>query len=140
MGRGFAVVADEVRKLSERTGQATQEIAVMIQEIQVSSDQSHSCMEEAVNRVKSGLNLAEQGGDAIARIRQGAVGVDGVVNDISHALKEQGQASQDIAQHVERIAQSASTNAEAAVSTSQAIDSMHRLADNLRTLVSSFRV
>ena len=33
-GRGFAVVADEVRKLAERTGKATNEIAVSIKTIQ----------------------------------------------------------------------------------------------------------
>jgi methyl-accepting chemotaxis protein len=104
MGRGFAVVADEVRKLSERTGQATQEIAGMIQEIQTSSDQSRACMEEAVGRVKTGLQLAVQGGEAISHIRDSATGVVDVVNEISHALKEQGSASTEIAQQVELIA------------------------------------
>lgn len=50
LGRGFAVVADEVRKLSERTAQATREIAGMIQDVQQGSEQSRSCMEEAVSR------------------------------------------------------------------------------------------
>ncbi|UGA36094.1 methyl-accepting chemotaxis protein [Chromobacterium haemolyticum] len=83
-GRGFAVVADEVRKLSERTAQATEEIAGMIAEIQQSSTQSHGSMEEAVRRAKNGLELAEQGGEAVGEISRSAGGVLGVVNDISH--------------------------------------------------------
>ncbi len=140
MGRGFAVVADEVRKLSERTGQATQEIAGMIQEIQTSSDQSRACMEEAVGRVKTGLKLAVQGGEAISHIRDSATGVVDVVNEISHALKEQGSASNEIAQHVEQIARSASSNAAESAGTSQEVQAMHSLASDLRQLVSRFHV
>jgi methyl-accepting chemotaxis protein len=140
MGRGFAVVADEVRKLSERTGQATQEIAGMIQGIQSSSDQSRACMEEAVGRVKNGLQLAVQGGEAISHIRDSATSVVDVVNEISHALKEQGSASTEIAQQVELIARSASGNAEEAAGTSKEVQAMHALADDLRQLVSKFHV
>ncbi|RMC91254.1 methyl-accepting chemotaxis protein, partial [Aquitalea palustris] len=131
---------DEVRKLSERTGQATQEIAGMIQEIQTSSDQSRACMEEAVGRVKTGLKLAVQGGEAISHIRDSATGVVDVVNEISHALKEQGSASNEIAQHVEQIARSASSNAAESAGTSQEVQAMHSLASDLRQLVSRFHV
>ncbi|SMF54799.1 methyl-accepting chemotaxis protein [Pseudogulbenkiania subflava] len=138
-GRGFAVVADEVRKLSERTAQATQEIAGMIDEIRLTSDASHSTMAEAVQRVKSGLQLAEQGGEAIARIRDSAQQVVQVVNDISHSLKEQSEASQGIARHVDDIAQSAAVNADASLGASRAIEELHALADTLRDQVARFR-
>ena len=140
MGRGFAVVADEVRKLSERTGQATQEIAVMIREIQASSDSSHANMEQAVSRVKSGLALAEQGGEAIRRIRDSAQGVVGVINDISHALKEQGVASQEIARHVEDIALSASQNADAAKVSSQSTVQLKEVASTMHQHVERFHL
>jgi len=45
-GRGFAVVADEVRKLAERTGKATGEISITIQNLQ---QQSSSISENASN-------------------------------------------------------------------------------------------
>ncbi|POB00067.1 chemotaxis protein [Chromobacterium sinusclupearum] len=140
MGRGFAVVADEVRKLSERTAQATQEIAAMIQDVQQGAEHSRHSMEEAVARVKSGLGLAEQAGAEIARIQDSANGVIDVVGDIAFALQEQSVASQHIAEHVEKIAQSATSNAAASNAASQAIHNMHQLAANLRQLVSRFSV
>ncbi|MEO9384860.1 methyl-accepting chemotaxis protein [Chromobacterium phragmitis] len=140
MGRGFAVVADEVRKLSERTAQATQEIASMIQDVQQGAEHSRNSMEEAVARVKAGLDLAEQAGSEIARIQDSANGVVSVIGDISHALQEQSVASQTIAQHVEQIAHSATSNATASKSASQAIHNMDQLAANLRQLVSRFTV
>jgi len=45
-GRGFAVVADEVRKLAERTGKATGEISITIQNLQ---QQSSGISENAAN-------------------------------------------------------------------------------------------
>jgi methyl-accepting chemotaxis protein len=140
MGRGFAVVADEVRKLSERTAAATQEIAGMINEIQAGSEASRSNMEEAVNRVKAGLALAEQGGEAIHQIRDSANGVVGVVKDISQALAEQGHASEEITRNVEQIAQAAASNAAASGQSSQAIGELNELTQRLRSMVSRFHV
>ncbi|WP_028536860.1 methyl-accepting chemotaxis protein [Paludibacterium yongneupense] len=139
-GRGFAVVADEVRKLSERTGTATQEIAGMIADIQSSSQTSHQYMGEAVERVGAGLALAEQGGVAVARIRESAMAVVQAVNEISGSLAEQGKASQEIAQLVEKIALSSSNNATASATVSEAVVEMRGLSDQLRELVSRFRL
>ena len=140
LGRGFAVVADEVRKLSERTAQATQEIAGMIREVQSGSEASRSNMQEAVERVKSGLALAEQGGEAIRQIRDSAGGVVTVVNDISQALAEQGHASEEITANVEQIAAAATRNATASGQTSQAIGEMNTVTGKLRQLVSRFNI
>ncbi|WP_174873626.1 methyl-accepting chemotaxis protein [Vogesella oryzae] len=139
-GRGFAVVADEVRKLSERTAGATQEIAGMIRDIQDGSEESRSNMEEAVSRVKSGLALAEQGGEAIRHIRDSANGVVGVVNEISQALAEQGNASEEITRNVENIALAAANNAEASGKASSAIGELNGLTERLRGMVSRFQV
>ncbi|MBP4049549.1 methyl-accepting chemotaxis protein [Chromobacterium violaceum] len=139
-GRGFAVVADEVRKLSERTAKATEQTADMIAEIQASSDLSRRNMSDTVARVKSGLELAEQGGELIQQIRGSAGQVVQVVNDISHALQEQGTASQDIARHVEQIAQVASGNAVAATQASESIQRIDEVTGNLRLSVAQFQV
>ncbi len=55
-GRGFAVVADEVRKLAERTGKATGEISITIQNLQ---QQSSGISENASNMSNIANNANE---------------------------------------------------------------------------------
>jgi methyl-accepting chemotaxis protein len=137
-GRGFAVVADEVRKLSERTAHATDEIAGMIDEIHSSSNASQNRMDEAVQRVRTGLALAGQGSEAIGRIRDSNDRVIAVVSEISAALNEQAQASQDIAQQVEGIAQASALNAESSGQVAHSVHDMRGMAEKQRGLVSRF--
>lgn len=139
-GRGFAVVADEVRKLAERTALSTKEIASMIAEIQTSSDASRQTMEEAVQRVVHGVQMAEQGGESVQHIHASTEQVVSVVDDISLSLSERSSASNEIAQHVEKVAHSASNNAAIAHETAAATNELHAMTDKLRRLVNQFSV
>ncbi|UGA40909.1 hypothetical protein JOS77_29350 [Chromobacterium haemolyticum] len=76
----------------------------------------------------------------IQQIRGSAGQVVQVVRDISHALQEQGIASQDIARHVEQIAQVAAGNAAAATQASSGIQSMDEVTGGLRQTVAGFQV
>lgn len=85
-------------------------------------------------------DLSEQGGNAVNRIHQGSSQVLSVVNDISCALREQSQTSNDIAMNVEKIAQVAAENAGIAHETAQATNQMHQMTDSLRKMVSRFQI
>jgi methyl-accepting chemotaxis protein len=139
-GRGFAVVADEVRKLAERTTKATEEITHMIATIQNSAHAAVARMGEAVEQVGGGVALAEQAGDAINQIKEGAGQVIAVVNDISSALVEQSSASNDIASHVEKVAQMSEENSAAAGETASAANHLEQLSGTMRAAVSRFRI
>ena len=74
-GRGFAVVADEVRSLAGRTAQATVEIAGVVQRNHELAQSAVSNMQSSREKVEQGVQLANQAGDAIAHIRDGATQV-----------------------------------------------------------------
>ena len=139
-GRGFAVVADEVRKLAERTTKATEEITRMIATIQDSAQAAVSTMGEAVTQVGGGVALAQQAGDAINQIKDGAEQVVHVVNDISSALTEQSAASNDIASQVETVAQMTEENSAAAAETASAANHLGDLANTMQAAVSRFKI
>ncbi|GHV60156.1 methyl-accepting chemotaxis protein [Campylobacterota bacterium] len=139
-GRGFAVVADEIRKLAERTTSATTEIAAMISAIQESSHSAVESMGHAASRVDTGVTLANQAGDSINNIQQGAQEVQVRVADITAALSEQSGASHQIAAQVEKVAQATDENAEAAKSSSQAAINIAALAKAMREAMAKFTV
>ncbi|MDN0073889.1 PAS domain-containing methyl-accepting chemotaxis protein [Crenobacter sp. SG2303] len=87
-GRGFAVVADEVRKLAERTGNSTAEIARTIDQIQADTHSMIAHMNDSLAEVEEGTLLANEAGDAIKQIREGAQRVVEVVNEFSSTLKD----------------------------------------------------
>lgn len=139
-GRGFAVVADEVRKLAERTAQSTGDISAMISKMQVSSGEAVAEMERVVQQVESGQALAQDAGQRIQAIREEAGRVSDAVTEISNALKEQSEASQDIARHVESIAQMTDENNAAAEETAAGAQRLDQLAEEVDATVAQFKV
>jgi methyl-accepting chemotaxis protein len=139
-GRGFAVVADAVRDLAERTAKSTAEIAVTIDKIQNSTDMVFRDMSASVERARSGLALSQEAGAAIARVTETSQQVMASVGEISAALKEQSQASNDIARHVENIAQMAEENSGAVAHTKESAQKLDGLAASLQASVMRFSV
>ncbi|MDR1648394.1 MAG: methyl-accepting chemotaxis protein [Zoogloeaceae bacterium] len=139
-GRGFAVVADEVRKLAERTAQSTVDIGVMIGKIQTSANDAVVEMQKVVEQVSVGKDLAESAGVVMASVEEDAGKVSTAVTEISNALKEQSQASQEIAKHVESIAQMTDENNAAAAETSSNAHTLQEIAQKAGQAVAAFRL
>jgi len=138
-GRGFAVVADEVRKLAERTGNSTKEIGEMVAKIQNGTRSAVSSMQDGVRQVSNGVDLANQAGESINRIRDGALRVTVVVNGISDSISEQSMASNEIAQKLETIAQMSEESAVAVRHTADAARQLQALSSSLRQMVAQFK-
>ncbi|MDB5581276.1 MAG: methyl-accepting chemotaxis protein [Bradyrhizobium sp.] len=139
-GRGFAVVADAVRSLAERTTSSTVEIGATIAKIQQSTDLVFQDMSVSVERARSGLTLSQEAGRSIASLAETSQLVMSSVAEISAALKEQSQASNDIARHVESIAQMAEENTGAVAHTKDSAQRLESLAEGLQTAVMRFSV
>ena len=87
------MVADEVRKLAERTSMSTTEIAGMVEKIQNGTRNAVASMQTGVTQADKGVALANEAGQSIVSIRDGALRVVDVVNDISSSIREQSAAS-----------------------------------------------
>ena len=82
-GRGFAVVADEVRGLAGRTATATDEVGVMVADIQQRTAQVVEQIRQLSADLNSGLEQVEHTGQSLDTIARLAAGVEEQVSEIA---------------------------------------------------------
>jgi methyl-accepting chemotaxis protein len=139
-GRGFAVVADEVRKLAERTTQATADITRMVTTIQTETREAVEVMESAVPQARTGVASAEAAAQSLRAMRIGAEGTLGRIREVADATREQGLASDSIAQQVERIAQMVEETSRSVAGSAETARDLEGLANSLQAAISRFSV
>jgi methyl-accepting chemotaxis protein len=122
-GRGFANVADEVRVLAEDAQSSVAEIAVLVREIKLETEQAVQAMEE-------GVTLVEDGFDTVARNRQTFYDISSSIHGLHERAGEISQltsgiveASVHVREHVAEVAvvaeQSSASTEEVSASTQE---------------------
>jgi methyl-accepting chemotaxis protein len=139
-GRGFAVVADEVRKLAERTTSSVQEISSVISTIQHGAAGAVSSMQSSRTLVSEVVLAASTASESMTGICHSASTMQGAIDNISDALREQRGASTELARNVEAIAQMSEENSAAVGSVASTAHRLLTVADSLKSSVSRFRV
>mgnify|MGYP003418064984 FL=1 len=86
-GRGFAVVADEVRNLAGRTSQATVEIVDVVRQNHELAQRAVASMQTSQEQTARGVVLANQAGDVIVEIRDGAQQVVDAISQFAATLQ-----------------------------------------------------
>lgn len=139
-GRGFAVVADEVRSLAQRTGDATSQIATMINEVQTETAASVAAMNTTQPQVENGKaqtqsasellqNIEQQANDSLKKVKEVALATSSqvtVVGDISNAMGDISQMSSESIEHMQ--------------SNDNATNALNELASQLKQEVAYFKV
>ena len=139
-GRGFAVVADEVRSLAARTASSTKEINEMVSSIQMVSSAAVKRMEDAIERVAQGVQGAGAASATMEEIVRVASESLALVADISNAIREQGAATNSIAQQVENVALMVEENSQAANQTSEQANELASISDAMKQVVNAYRL
>ena len=125
-GKGFAVVADEVRTLAGRSQEAAAETTKLIQ--------------DSINRVEVGSNIAESTAEALGIIVSNVSEVSHVISNVSTSSKEQGKAAQLTTEGIIKIADVAHNNSASSEHTAAAAEELTGQAETLRQLVSFFKL
>jgi methyl-accepting chemotaxis protein len=139
-GRGFAVVADEVRQLASRTSDSTQEIQVIIDNIQQGTQQASQQMLEGVDATESAVSAAQKAGESLGSIMEGFSTIGARSGDIRSASDEQRQVVSRVGSGAERIDQLAQQGAELSTDALQTSRSVSDLAQQLGQKLGAFRV
>lgn len=139
-GRGFAVVADEVRKLSEKTTASTGEIGEVIKGIQENTDRTVTSLQSWIKEVNSGLELADQAGNAMQMIVASINNVTDMVQHVAAAAEEQSTSANMLSSNINAVAELTEQTAKNAMESSEATDSFNKLSLELEHLISSFKL
>lgn len=152
-GRGFAVVAEEVRKLAEQSAKATQEIRIIIEEIQSGISSATEEMEQAMDAVGEQETAVEATSQAFSQISAAIQDVVDKIHDVSQTAMLLSKNAAGVRAGIEQVAgisqESAAATEEVAASTeeqtasseeiSAAADRLAKLASELQEQVNSFK-
>ena len=125
-GKGFSVVAEEVRSLAGRSQEAASQTTALIQ--------------DSINRVDSGSNIAELTAKSLGAIVQSTKDVLSIISNISSASNEQAEAIKNVSDGLTQISSIALNNSAVSEETAAASEELNSQADILRQLVAFFRL
>jgi methyl-accepting chemotaxis protein len=130
-GRGFAVVAGEVRRLSERTAQATRQVADLIGGIANETDRTAAGIDSACRRAVEGADLVANLNSTFDRIVEMVIEVDGRVEKIAESANHEVTAAIAVSDTMRTVASSAR---ESSLGAEQAVAASGQLLGNAKTL------
>ncbi|WP_025809880.1 methyl-accepting chemotaxis protein, partial [Pseudomonas chlororaphis] len=140
LGRGFAVVADEVRALAHRTQESTQEIELMIINIQGGTGEAVDAMGNTSIRARDMQDIAEAAGVALNEIAERVGQINERTLVIASASEEQAQVAREVDRNLVNIHDISLQTSDGASQTAAASHELSQLANDLNGMVTRFVV
>jgi methyl-accepting chemotaxis protein len=139
-GRGFAVVADEVRHLATRTQQSTDEIQLMITQLQNSAKQSVSLMGTNMQGAQSTYEKSATARKALEDIRESISFIENMNTQIATAAEEQTNVATDINKSIVSIRDLANKTAASSDGTLENANELSTISHELQQAVKAFKL
>jgi methyl-accepting chemotaxis protein len=113
-GRGFAVVAEEVRRLAERSVQATQEIATVIETVQKETRGAVALTEKVLSGIVGSIDrtsslvgevarATEDQAAGVRQVQQLAANMATLTRQIAHAVRENAAGAREVTKAAENM-------------------------------------
>jgi methyl-accepting chemotaxis protein len=139
-GRGFAVVAEEVQRLAESSRQATQQIAQLVNNIQIETADTINTVNKTIAQVVSGSALAAKSGAQMRETQQSTASLVELVKRITSSAQVQMKITTELRNRVHQIGASTEKTAAEILLQSEATADLSKSADRLVESVRVFKL
>ena len=139
-GRGFAVVAEEVQRLAESSRQATQQIAQLVNNIQIETADTINTVNRTISQVVAGSELAARSGAQMRETQQSTASLVELVKRITSSAQVQMKIATELRNRVHQIGASTEKTAAEILLQSEATADLSKSADRLVESVRVFKL
>jgi methyl-accepting chemotaxis protein len=129
-----------VRKLAERSAKATKDIALLIRNVQVETQEAIVLVEQGTREVESGYGLTVEAGERLKQIATISERSSGLAQEISTASQRQVRTTEGVATAVQSIATVAVQTEQGVLQTRRTVDELVKLADTLQASLERFKL
>jgi len=138
-GRGFSVVADEVRKLAERTADATEQVSVLLKQIQDQIENATGLINTCSDQADTGVTHAGEAGESLKSIVESSGGVSEMIHRIVTVSNQQHDSVQTMTQRATEIRERTANSANESEATTLTIERVAQEAAQLTALIARFK-
>lgn len=139
-GRGFAVVAEEVQRLAESSRNATQQIASLVGNIQIETNETINTVNNTISQVVEGSSQAQKAGEQMRHTQQITEKLVNQIRLIAEASEQQKTMSGQLLEAVQHIGASTEQTAQQIESQNQETLNLQQAAQRLVESVSVFKL
>lgn len=139
-GRGFAVVAEEVQRLAENSRQATAQIASLVQNIQIETNDTIATVNKTIDQVVQGSDMARVSGDKMRETRATTERLVQLVQNIAESSLGQMKLVESLRLGAGEITESTEKTAEQLNAQNQVTSSLVTASQKLVESVSVFKL
>ncbi len=139
-GRGFAVVAEEVQRLAENSRQATGQIANLVQNIQVETNDTIATVNKTIAQVVKESELAHNAGERMRETHEATARLVKLVATIANSSAEQTKIAVSLRAAADEITQFTAKTGEQLAAQNQSAASLVAASKKLMESVSVFKL
>jgi methyl-accepting chemotaxis protein len=139
-GRGFAVVAEEVQRLAESSRNATSQIATLVSNIQIETNETIATVNRTIAQVVDGSQLAQESGEQMRATQETTNNLVELVKRIASSSQVQMKIAHELKTRVDEISAGTVRTAEQLKSQSEVTDTLLNYSERLVESVSVFKL